>query len=189
MRIGIAGAARHGKDTIGEVLRDEYGFTIKKFAEPLYEILDAVHCTGHGRSDLVALGNTVRRLDPEFLVRAAKRAVVDADDVVFTDVRDVYEMRWIRRRGTLFFVERPDFDAGITDIDGLDQFLPHAKRCASHRFRNAWSPEALREFVRSAMNVTSAVRQDCYGKWHRVWRDGSWGCWCWRPTARYDYGY
>lgn len=170
MRIGIAGAARHGKDTIGEVLRDEYGFTIKKFAEPLYEILDAVHCT-HGRSDLVALGNTVRRLDPEFLVRAAKRAVVDADDVVFTDVRDVYEMRWIRRHGTLFFVERPYFDAGITDIDGLDQFLPHAKRCASHRFRNAGSPEALRESVRSAMRrATGLLREVAPGvaRWQLV---------------------
>lgn len=192
MLIGISGAARHGKDTIGAVLRDDYGFTVRKFAEPLYALGQAARGvapdgdTDNTREELVALGNTIRRYDPEFLTRAAKRHVEQhqAEDIVYTDVRDEYEMRWIRRHGTLFFVERPDFDSGITDIDGLDKFLPHAKRCASHRFCNYGSVEQLRRLVRFAMQNTE-IRPDYWGTQRRVWL----GDYLFSPQEKHNYGY
>lgn len=41
--VGVAGRAQHGKDTVGGVLRQEFGFYVMKFAGALRELLAAVN--------------------------------------------------------------------------------------------------------------------------------------------------
>jgi hypothetical protein len=59
--IGVSGYARSGKDSVGEVLRREYGFVRRAFADPMRDALYRLDppVTRPGRSELFSLARVV----------------------------------------------------------------------------------------------------------------------------------
>lgn len=166
MLIGIIGDARHGKDSIGDVLVELYGFEREKFATPLYELLDAAGVAARKRQHLVDLGNTVRKHSPYFLVDSMSRRLAEhkrTASIVITDVRDDIEAGYIKRRnGKLWCVTRyipwfPDrldnyhadlFDSGVCDVRAMDSL----RDVDCDRHFNNFSLDQLRRDIVEEMN-------------------------------------
>ncbi len=152
MLIGLTGYAQHGKDTIAQVLVDEYGFRQVAFAEPLkrlaYELNPTVEGIGRLQSIVDAEGwdkakqwPEVRRLlqvlgtsardilGPDTWVHAAERVILaSGPDVVVSDCRFHNEFRFIARMGgELWRVTRPGFDNGVGIDHPSEQFVHEAR--------------------------------------------------------------
>ena len=114
--IGIAGAARTGKDTLADHLVRRHGFVRWAFADvikhafmmvpgvsadQLYgdrkEGIDA-HYGFSWRVAMQRFGDTMRGLNPDFFLR---------ERVVISDIRFDNEAEFVRRRGLLIHLRRP----------------------------------------------------------------------------------
>jgi hypothetical protein len=131
--IGIAGAARSGKDTIGKYIVTEYGYVHLSFAEPLRQFVCEI--TAIPREDLDAekekvidwIGKSPRQMlqtlgtewgrqmvnENLWVLSAMQRALALAENdnrySLFTDVRFENEADAIRQRGGIIIhVSRPD---------------------------------------------------------------------------------
>lgn len=139
MIVGLSGYAQSGKDTVAQVLVDNYGFTRVAFADKirefLYEINPMVGCSPSGYlKDLVDLKGwdtakqepQVRRLLQDLGVGARKvfgddiwiyqvlKDVHPSDKVVISDVRFINEAECISARGgELWRIKRP----GVTAVN------------------------------------------------------------------------
>ncbi len=143
MIIGIAGRAQHGKDTIGKVLVEHYGYQRVAFADKVRELAlivdphilcpadvgmefrylsELVRADGWDRTKqhsrvrwlLQRLGEGARNaLGEDVWVNAAFNNIHSGNYVV-TDVRYQNEVNAIRNRGgKVWRVTRPDFDNGV----------------------------------------------------------------------------
>jgi hypothetical protein len=128
MLVGVSGYAGSGKDTVGRILSDEYGFTRVAFADKLKElalvlnprVAEAVaeldgwteaKKLAYVREYLQLLGSSARDiLFSSVWIEAAMRDLdIDANHYVFTDVRFHNEADAIRERGGLVIrVTRPN---------------------------------------------------------------------------------
>ena len=123
--IGIAGAARTGKDTLADHLVRRHGFVRWAFADvikhafmmvpgvsadQLYgdrkEGIDA-HYGFSWRVAMQRFGDTMRGLNPDFFIRVAERSLPPAERVVISDIRFDNEAEFVRRRGLLIHLRRP----------------------------------------------------------------------------------
>ena len=145
MLIGLAGYARSGKDTVGDLLCTEHGFERTAIADPLKAILltvdpvarrqvnnfgwDAAKATGSTRHQLQMLGQALsEQFGKDFLIYHALYAYAPDHRLVVTDIRTPVEADVIRSQGG--FVVRVDRDKvgpannhyterRITDVDGV----------------------------------------------------------------------
>jgi dephospho-CoA kinase len=133
MIIGLSGYARSGKDTVANLLVNEYGFERVAFADPIRDILYAMNPQVRGdrlvplvdeygwdvakanpevRLLLQGLGYAARRrLDEEiWIVTALKKMTDSTKNYVVTDVRFMNEANILRNEldAELWRVERPD---------------------------------------------------------------------------------
>lgn len=116
--LGLSGFAQAGKDTVGDWLHENRGWTRVAFATPLKAVATAIGWNGQkddvGRRLLQDLGVAVREhLDPDAWVNASEAAIERAGTpVVITDVRFPNELKMIRRRGgKILRIERPGVGA------------------------------------------------------------------------------
>ena len=129
MLIGLCGPAGCGKTTIAEWLRDNRGFRIVCFADPLYDAVSAItglpveklkdravkeaQVEGIGRSPrflLQTLGTDWGRemVSEDIWVQAAMARIAGDEDVVIADVRfDNEAQAIVDRGGKVFFIVRP----------------------------------------------------------------------------------
>ena len=132
--IGLAGRARSGKSSIAHHLREEYGYHELAFADPIRDILEYVfdvprkYIDTHKEVVIPDLGVTARYLmqhwgDSGRAIRETwwievlerrlndiKRGLGDDICVVISDIRYNDEAFWVRQRGQLWHVIRPDQD-------------------------------------------------------------------------------
>lgn len=128
--IALAGPARSGKDTVAQYLIERHGFEAVAFADPLRAMLaegfdlDDSHFHAHKEDPLPWLGLSPRRLlqtlgtewgrslHPDIWVLLMQRRLDDyagpEDRIVITDVRFDNEADWVRQRGHLWHIQRPD---------------------------------------------------------------------------------
>jgi len=125
--IGIAGRARTGKDTLAAHLVAAYGFTRYAFADPLKAMLshipgwDERYLNGdlkdvvdpfYGvspRRAMQTLGTEWgRSLAPDWWVMVADRSIPEGQKTVISDVRFDDEAQYVRERGLLIHLVRPD---------------------------------------------------------------------------------
>ena len=169
--IGLAGRARSGKSSIADYLVNDYGFQHLAFADPIRDTIEHVFDTPHQYSHILkeagipphgksyrelaqTLGDWGRGLRPDFWVlelerrlELIKRGLGDDLCVVISDVRYINEAFWVRQRGQLWHITRPDQDpsqtrahsseAGIVPLGGealiqntgtLEDLLAHVDR-------------------------------------------------------------
>jgi len=130
--IGIAGAARSGKDSIASVLVEDYGFTRYALADPIKAALRSMlgltddHTDGDLKEELIdELGVSPRHLmqtlgtewgrdtiRPDLWLRAAERHLERINGpVVVPDIRMSNEAAWIRQKGGfVWHVRRPGYN-------------------------------------------------------------------------------
>lgn len=139
MLIGVTGLAGSGKDTFGSYLFDHYGFNIKKFAQPLKDMILALPGMDEDftdglckemRTDLLG-NNTCRHamqtlgtewgrkcMGENFWVMVFKNGIIDhlqKDNFVVTDVRFGNEATAIQSLGGV-----------VVMIKRLDQTVPQS---------------------------------------------------------------
>lgn len=125
--IGIHGAARSGKDTLGSMILERCDSYRYSFASPVYAMARAFGLTDFDFSDahkerpiprmggkspryiLQTLGTEWGRqlIDEDVWVQAAERAYeAGGRGMVVTDVRFQNEADWVRKHGTLIHIQR-----------------------------------------------------------------------------------
>ena len=145
MLIGLAGYARSGKDTVGDLLCTEHGFERTAIADPLRAILltidpyvrrqvsnfgwDAAKATGSTRHQLQMLGQAIgEQFGKDFLIYHALYAYAPDRNFVVTDIRTAVEAEAIRSQGGFIIrVERDGVgpannhytERGIADVDAV----------------------------------------------------------------------
>lgn len=142
MVIGISGKAKHGKDTVGQIIQELLGekWQIKKFASKLKIFaadalgVDPEVCETHefkdallprrwwsnpdipytGREFLIDVGMALRKVNPSFWANALLSDYTDAENFIITDVRFKEEAAAIEKLGGIIIrVVRP----GVESID------------------------------------------------------------------------
>lgn len=141
--IGLAGRARTGKDSIADRL-DQHGYFSLAFADPIRNILlnelgfprdlatnekeqDAPEFGASYRKMAQTLGDWGRALHPDFWIHRLEQHIDEFADppqrIVITDVRYPNEAAWIRDRGQLWHVRRPEVH-GHTRPHSSEEGLP-----------------------------------------------------------------
>lgn len=111
--IALTGYARSGKDTLGQILVDQYDFTRVAFADAIKHHARLLGWDGNkderGRRFLQTLGTeVVRAYNPDFWVETAMREAIQHDAVVITDCRYCNEVEAVKTNGGIVVrVERP----------------------------------------------------------------------------------
>jgi dephospho-CoA kinase len=155
MIIGITGLAGHGKDTIGNILVEQHGYTRAAFADKVREAALAINPhVRHGSvarrlADLVfvegwdnakqssdvrqllqRIGTDMGRnlLGADVWINALFRTLDDSKNYVITDVRFPNEVDAIRQRGgEIWRVHRPNYDNGVGSDHESEQFVEKIK--------------------------------------------------------------
>ncbi len=147
--IGLSAKKRHGKDTLGQLLKP-YGYRRIAFADALYaevatrvgvpvDVLKNAHFKERpmarldGRSPRAVLqeyGMAKRQEDPDYWIRQVEQALRAASPQqrwVITDVRLPNEAAWVEERGVLVRVIRPAITAADNHISetALDSWVFH----------------------------------------------------------------
>jgi len=107
MIVGIIGAARSGKDTVAEVLVQNYGFERLGFSDPLKECAEAYFGwdgvkDARGRRLLQILGTDAgREYDPEVWIKWIDRHITHSLQTrwVLPDIRFDNEAEWVQKQG------------------------------------------------------------------------------------------
>jgi len=115
--VALIGGPGAGKDTVAQILFEEYGYTRYAFADPLRELAslnklwqEDVNELGYEqakreypevRQYLIDLGEGIRKYDPDYFVRAFKNHYRDTAGgyTVVTDVRKQIELRCVEQLG------------------------------------------------------------------------------------------
>lgn len=107
MKIAIFGKIRSGKDTLGKILIDEYGFTKKAFAEGIGEIIEKYFPDafkgGKPRQHYQVIGQALRTLDPNVWVNYLLNNIknLKCENIVITDGRQLNEAKRLKEEGFL----------------------------------------------------------------------------------------
>lgn len=174
--IGITGKKRAGKDTLGAILTEEYGYVRSAFADPLKDALERMDplitsndlrlseilmsLSGWERAKsfpevrraLQGFGDAARHLDPRIFVRKQEQIMQEAADagqrLVITDARRLNELDAVADRGGLILrIVRPDEEDLQDDHISEREFLNY--RRPHIILRNGGTVDDLRERVRS----------------------------------------
>ncbi len=180
--IGIAGHARAGKDTIAQIIKQEYGCMTYAFAEPLKAMLRAIGLAEQDlngwrkdetnndfqatpRHMMQTLGTEWGRdsINGDIWVIAAAKRIKHMHQsqpdktIIITDVRFQNEADFVRQHGFLIHVERP-----IQRIDGSTHRSenPVNIQDCDHIIINGGSLEDLREeALRIAVEISNTVKR------------------------------
>lgn len=116
--IGISGKRGSGKDTLGKVLINKYGFVKISFAKRLKEIAKDMYALTNEQVDgmlketidprygitprdiLIGLGNDGRKYDPNVWIRLAFQGLPDGKYIV-TDLRYQNEAKYLQDQGAM----------------------------------------------------------------------------------------
>lgn len=176
MLLALAGAAGSGKDSIADVLANEFGYTKLAFAEPLRSLalLNPVYANSleiNGgyenakrtdpdvREYLIALGEGIRQFSPDYFVDALSIQLdsVTNGNVVITDLRKENEYALLREWGFLFgHVTRPGMDEdGLEWIESIGSY--ESDRWVT--LRNNGSLDQLQDAIRQLTHVSNWARR------------------------------
>ena len=107
MKIALFGKIRSGKDTVGKVLTDDYGFTRYAFGDAIGEVIkdyfpDAF-AGGKPRKHYQVIGQSFRQLDEDVWVKKVINDIESAghERIIITDGRQVNEAEKMRDAGFL----------------------------------------------------------------------------------------
>jgi hypothetical protein len=137
MLIGLVGQAQAGKTTLGDYLKDKYGFTKFAFADPLKQMLinadlityeeAYINKTIRSRELLQKIGTGIFRnqIDKDFWVKEAEKTLkksmilmVEKENVVIDDIRFPDESELIKKyNGIIVKVVRENHSDNITNSD------------------------------------------------------------------------
>jgi dephospho-CoA kinase len=107
IKIGLTGKMRSGKDTVGDYLKNEYGFKTFSFAEGIKFVCGSVGLElaegGKQRALYQAVGQDLRKHDPDIWVKYTfsqiNRYCTIDDNIVITDVRQPNEVEALKVAG------------------------------------------------------------------------------------------
>lgn len=111
MRIAICGKMRSGKDTIADILVDDYGFKNFKFSSGITSIIDEyfsddVTKKRKMREHYQRIGQSMRKLDQNVWVNHTKGEINrylnlngEGSDIVVSDLRQKNEYDFLKRNG------------------------------------------------------------------------------------------
>lgn len=140
--IGVVGKPRSGKDSVGEILRDEYGFYVYSFADYLKSIANEYfgfdrdvlwgEKTRESRKFLQDLGKFLTDLDSNILIDIVVSKIKSDYDkcekegkefnVVLTDIRRDEELDLLNTESTHFLVLNQIQDTGVSLKSAFDKY-------------------------------------------------------------------
>lgn len=101
--VGLSGYAGSGKDALGAILCEHYGFERVAFADAIKQLAVSLGWDGvkdeRGRRLLQHAGMCAREYNPEVWIEKAMQKSAALDAVVITDVRFANEVEAIKRQG------------------------------------------------------------------------------------------
>lgn len=98
--IGIAGQPASGKDTVGDILRDEFGFRHISSSDLLRRHIAQNQPGIQSRENLTAAAQKIRaQLGAEYLVRCCVEACVDDERIAISGVYSPAETIWLKSIG------------------------------------------------------------------------------------------
>lgn len=175
MIIGLTGYAQSGKDTVAQILVEDYGFKKVAFADKIRELLyemdpmvkgeyhlkvlvdaygwDIVKQTPEVRRMLQNLGVSARKtFNEDFWVQQALRPVHFTENWVITDVRFENEARIIKKydNAQIWRIKRPGVEAVNTHVSELE--LEHYK--VDQILKNEGTLEDLKEKIKTRMELS-----------------------------------
>ena len=138
MKIALFGKMRAGKDTVGEMLINDYGFKRFAFATGIGQIIEeyfpeAIAEGKKPRHHYQFIGQQLRQLDPDVWVKYLLKSVEEYEQtkrdgrplVLVTDGRQSNEAEKLKAEGyTIVKVEAPDEVRMNRIIEAGDQFTP-----------------------------------------------------------------
>jgi len=177
MMIGITGRARHGKDTGGKLLVQEFGFQriafadkvrelaleinplVSRYGERLNEYVDSLGWEKAKqlitiRMTLQEYGASCRKvLGDDVWINAAFKDLDYTKNYVVTDVRYPNEVAAIfnKHDGIIWRITRPNFDNGVDETHESEKFIPYLSPC--HDIINDGTLEDLENKVRKCMLI------------------------------------
>ena len=170
----LSGKRGFGKDSVGAVLAEQYGFRRVAFADHLKRVCRELGWSGRkdpaGRRLLIDVGCAVRRYDPDFWVRSAFADVTDGESIVVTDWRFRSEAEYLLSEygaDTVYFIRvtRPMFAYPrlVEDEDPYADASDSERELDDFAFdvtvNNAGALEDLPGHVATAMYALDAIRR------------------------------
>ncbi len=141
MLIGLTGKAGAGKDSVADILCQDYGFKRTAFALHLKTMLASIDWPEPTRQEKEAIDprfgvswrqaaqrlgtEWARALDPDLWVKLTKQVISTPGDWVITDVRFENEAKMVRENGVLIHVKGREADLkGATKLHISEQGVP-----------------------------------------------------------------
>lgn len=147
MLIGLTGYGRSGKNSVADILTDEFGYTQRAFADPLKRLLrkadptvaawvtcDCPQAWESARKD-ITIGRILRRKMQDFgaamreemgehvWIDTLARSMPQSKNIVISDVRTEAEENFVRERGgVIWWVDREG--VGPANDDATETFRP-----------------------------------------------------------------
>lgn len=128
LKIALFGKMRSGKDTVGKLLIDNYGFKRYAFGDGIGEIVakyfpDALE-HGKPRQHYQHIGQSLRELDPDVWIKYLYKQIGDtSDNIVVTDARQPNEYKSLKKNGFIIVKLEADEETRIQRIlDSGDTF-------------------------------------------------------------------
>lgn len=149
MKIAICGKMRSGKDTVGKLLVEKYGFEEFKFSSGITKIIhdyfpSSVYSNGKVREHYQTIGQSIRKLDEDVWVRYTSNQIGSHiahggnTDIVITDLRQLNELKYLKDSGfTIIKVEslsnlRVQRAKDSGDVFNIDDFNHETELSVDH---------------------------------------------------------
>ena len=154
--VGLCGYATCGKDTIAEAI----GWKTASFAAALKKVIDKATddaglklTKGQKRPMYVAVGELVRKADPDYWIKQVK---LPSADCIFSDARYTNEINFIHRLcGMVVRIHRngvgPANETEARTIAEIDRMWPDLPRIDNDTTPGEAAEWIIREFSRRAM--------------------------------------
>lgn len=124
MRIALTGKLRSGKDTLGELLKEMYGFEEFKFSSGITKVIDELFPAGERkrkkRKYYQTIGQGMRKLDSDVWLNYTAKQIDDYleeagqdADIIVTDLRQRNEWEWLKQKGFTIIKVEADEDIRI----------------------------------------------------------------------------
>jgi len=120
VKIAICGQLRSGKDTVSNILRENYGFSSFAFAEGIWKTIELLFPNEFERRHiekprrlLQELGQNIRKVDENVWIKYTFRRIAESgvERVLITDLRQPNEYKALKENG--FFIIRVKADVDV----------------------------------------------------------------------------
>lgn len=127
VKIALVGKAGSGKDTVANILKEQYDIEAMALVDPIYKIAnDLFKMQGKDRQLLRDIGKSLRAIDDYVFIKyLVDRVNHTSKDVIVTDVRLLKEYNRLRNEGFKFIILETDDENRYNRIKLRDSIIEY----------------------------------------------------------------